>query len=235
MKNTTQKTLGILMLDTRFPRIPGDVGNARTWPFQVRYGVVDGATPQAIVCDDMEPFVQAFVDKGRELIAQGCTGIATTCGFLALIRPRLVAALGVPVAASALEQAGQVLPMLAPDKRLGIVTISADSLSPAHLAAAGVPAQTPIQGMEGSSFARSILRNQTTLDVAAARIEMAAAASRLITEYPDVGAIILECTNMVPYAAEIGRVTGRPVFSVYSYLCWFQAGLAPAAFDAPSP
>ncbi|NNK16914.1 MAG: aspartate/glutamate racemase family protein [Sulfitobacter sp.] len=230
LQNRSGARLGILMLDTQFPRIPGDVGNPDTWPFPVRYGVVIGATPQAVVCEDMEPFVQAFVEMGRKLIGEGCTGIATTCGFLALIRPRLAKALGVPVAASALEQAGQILPMLAPNRTLGILTISAKNLSPQHLQAVGVPEGTPVRGMEGSSFATSILENRTTLDVNAARAEMVERAEALVAESPEVGAIILECTKMVPYAPDIALATGRPVFSIYTYLRWFHAGLAPREF-----
>lgn len=231
MAQTPQARLGILMLDTQFPRILGDVGNAATWPFAVRYGVVSGATPQAIVlAGDTEPFVQAFIEQGRALIAQGCTGIATTCGFLALIRPRLADALGVPVAASSLEQAPQVLPMLAAEKTLGIITISAESLSDAHLRVAGVPRDTPVQGMEGSSFAQTILGNKTELDVARARAEMVKAAQVLVAANPHIGALILECTNMVPYAADIAAATERPVYSIYTYLRWFEAGLAPEVF-----
>lgn len=225
--------LGILMLDTQFPRILGDVGHAGSWPFPVRYAVVPGATPEAIVCDDIEPFVQAFIDKGRELVADGCTGIATTCGFLALIRPRLAAALGVPVAASALEQAGIIAASLPLGQRVGILTISAASLSPAHMQAAGVPENSPVEGLEGSSFARTILGNRLELDVPKARQDMVAATVRLVEAHPDVGAILLECTNMVPYAPDIAAVTGRPVHSIHSYLMWFHAGLQPPAFDAP--
>lgn len=218
------------MLDTRFPRILGDVGNADTWPFPVQYGVVPGATPQAVVCDDVEPFVEAFIEVGRGLVAEGCGGIATTCGFLALIRPRLAAALGVPVAASALEQAAQILPMLPEGQRLGVLTISSRSLTPAHLSVAGVPKGTPVAGMEGTGFADSILENRLTLDVQLARQEMVERAAALVKAHPEVGAIILECTNMVPYAADIAAATGRPVYSIYTYVRWFQAGLAPKAF-----
>lgn len=222
--------LGILMLDTRFPRIKGDVGNAETWPFPVRYGVVDGATPQAIVVEDPEPFVQGFIEEGQRMVAEGCSGIATTCGFLSLIRPRLAAALGVPVAASALEQAGQIKALLPPKQRLGILTISAGALTADHLRVAGVPSEVTIKGMEGTSFAQSILSNETTLDVPRARSEMVAAARELVAEDPAIGAIILECTNMVPYARGIAAATERPVFSIYSYLRWFHAGLDPHAF-----
>lgn len=225
--------LGILMLETQFPRIPGDVGNPATWNFPVRFAVVKGATPQAIVCADPEPFTQAFIEAGRALVSEGCTGIATTCGFLALIRPRLAASLDVPVAASALEQAAQIRTMLGPQKRVGILTISRKSLSEDHLVAARVPPDTVLRGMEGSSFATSILGNLTTLDVDAARRELVSASVEMCAHAPDVGAILLECTNMVPYAADMAQATGRPVHSIYSYLTWFHESLAPARFPSP--
>lgn len=230
MQNDDTARLGILMLDTKFPRILGDVGNSESWQFPVRYAVVPSATPDAIVCDDMEPFVQAFIGAGQELVAAGCTGITTTCGFLGLIRPRLTAALGVPVAASALEQVAQVQAMLPPDQVVGILTISAATLKPAHLEAAGVPKQCPIQGTDGSSFSKSILGNFPTLDVDAARRDLVYAAQELIAANPHVGAIVLECTNMVPYAPDITHATGRPVYSIYTYLNWFHAGLKPRHF-----
>lgn len=230
MRRDDEVRLGVLMLETQFPRILGDVGNADTWPFPVQYTIVPGATPEAIVCDDMEPFVQAFINAGRGLVAAGCTGIATTCGFLSLIRPRLAAALDVPVAASALEQVAQVQAMLPPDQTVGILTISASTLTSAHLRAAGVPTGCPIQGTDGSSFSKSILGNLTTLDVPAARQDMVQAAQDLIARHPNVGAIVLECTNMVPYAPDIAQATGRPVYSIYTYLSWFYAGLSPRKF-----
>ncbi|MGJ8617486.1 MAG: aspartate/glutamate racemase family protein [Sulfitobacter sp.] len=230
MRRDEEARLGVLMLETQFPRILGDVGNADTWPFPVQYTIVPGATPEAIVCDDMEPFVQAFINAGRGLVAAGCTGIATTCGFLSLIRPRLAAALDVPVAASALEQVAQVQAMLPPDQTVGILTISASTLTSAHLRAAGVQTGCPIQGTDGSSFSKSILGNLTTLDVPAARQDMVQAAQDLIARHPNVGAIVLECTNMVPYAPDIAQATGRPVYSIYTYLSWFYAGLSPRKF-----
>lgn len=233
MTDGTTARLGILMLDTEFPRIPGDVGNPTTWDFPVRYAVVPGATPQAIVCDDLEPFVQAFIAAGQALVAQGCSGIATTCGFLALIRPRLAAALDVPVAASALEQAGQIRAMLAPNRQLGVLTISRRSLTSAHLTAAGVPQDTIIWGVEGSRFARSILENRKTLEVEAARAELVLAAQEMHKAAPKMGAILLECTNMVPYAPDIARATGLPVHSIYSYLTWFHESLVPESFPSP--
>lgn len=226
--------LGILMLDTRFPRIPGDVGNPATWEFPVVYARIPGATPQAIVREDASRFVEAFVARGRALVAEGCAGIATTCGFLALIRAQLAAELDVPVAASALEQAAQIRGMLAPDRPLGVLTISQSSLTPAHLAAARVPEDTLVEGVEDTGFGQAILQDAPDLDVAEARRDLVAAACRLTENAPQIGALLLECTNMVPYAPDIRRETGLPVYSIYTYLTWFYQSLQPRAFPTGS-
>lgn len=224
--------LGILMLDTRFPRIKGDVGNPATWDFPVRYKVVAGATPDAIVNGDTRLFVEAFVKAGGQLADEGCTGIATTCGFLALIRPELAQQIGVPVAASALEQAAQIKATLAPSQQVGVLTISRPSLSMQHLAVAGVPKGSVIAGVQKTQFAKTILGNHDILDVELARSELVEAAVQFVKDAPQIGAILLECTNMPPYAQDIARATGRPVYSIYTYLKWFHESLAPAPFQA---
>lgn len=225
--------LGILMLDTRFPRIPGDIGNAATWPFPVQYKVVPAATPDIVVRGDAGPFLDAFVAAGRELVAMGCDGIATNCGFLVLFQEDLSDQLGVPVASSALLQGSMIERTLPKGQRLGVLTISAETLSPAHLMAASLPPDTPIVGTGAAShFTTYVLDDRPEIDFAQARADNVAAAERLIKENPEIGAILLECTNMVPYAADIRRATGRPVYSIYTYLLWFHAALLPRRFPS---
>ncbi|MEZ5776967.1 MAG: aspartate/glutamate racemase family protein [Paracoccaceae bacterium] len=225
-------TLGILMLETQFPRIHGDIGNARTWPFPVQYRVVRGATPEQAVRGDPVSLAAPFIAAGRDLIASGCDGIATNCGFLVPLQNRMAEALGVPVASSSLMQVPLVQRMLPPGRQVGIVTISAATLTEQHLAAAGIADDTPIVGTdEGEEFSRKILSDQREIDFERARADVVAASVRLAQDKPDVGAIVLECTNMVPYARDVRRATGRPVFSIYSYLTWFHAALMPRKFD----
>ena len=76
--------IGILMLEARFPRIPGDMGNALSWPFPVHYRVVRGASPDRVVRRRAEGLLDAFIEAGRELVADGADGITTNCGFLSL-------------------------------------------------------------------------------------------------------------------------------------------------------
>ena len=85
-KSVYGASVGVLMLEARFPRIPGDMGNAATWPFPVRYKVVRGASPDRVVRRRAEGLLPAFIAAGRELVEDGCDGIATYCGFLSLFQ-----------------------------------------------------------------------------------------------------------------------------------------------------
>jgi Asp/Glu/hydantoin racemase len=225
-------SVGILMLEAQFPRIPGDMGNALTWPFPVHYKVVRSATPDLVVRKEAAGTLDMFIAAARELVADGVDGITTNCGFLALFQEELAAAVPVPVATSSLMQVALVNRLLAPGKRAGILTISGTALTPLHLEKAGVPEGTPIGTTEGGrEFTRAILDNELYLDVDAARLDNVDAALKLQADNPELGAIVLECTNMIPYAADIRQATGLPVFSIETFVRWFQASLVPTRFD----
>jgi Asp/Glu/hydantoin racemase len=225
-------SVGILMLEAQFPRIPGDVGNALTWPFPVLYKVVRGASPERVVCQGSKGLKEGFIEAARELVDNGADGVTTTCGFLSLFQTELASAVDVPVATSSLMQVPLVQALLPKDRRVGILTISKASLTVDHLRAAGVPGDTPIVGTDhGREFSRVIINNEPSMDVELARQDLLAAARELTESHHDLGAIVLECTNMVPYAADIRRETGLPVFSIYSFVVWFQSALTPRAFS----
>ncbi len=228
--------LGILMLQARFPRIPGDMGNATTWPFPVLYRVVRDATPQRVVLDAAAGLLPDFLAAAAELVDHGAEAITTNCGFLALFQHELAAHVGVPVATSALLQVPWVQATLPPGKRVGIITVSATSLTPRHLEAAGVPLDTPIVGTEdGEEFFRVlILGEKRDMDVGLAARDILTAGRRLISHHPEVGAIVLECTNMPPYAHALREVLGMPVYDIYTLITWLHAGLRPRDFGPPA-
>jgi Asp/Glu/hydantoin racemase len=224
-------SVGILMLETQFPRIPGDIGNAMTWPFPVHYRVVRGATPDNIVRGATMERLEDFIEAGRDLVAMGCDGITTNCGFLGVMQAELATALQVPVATSSLMQVPMVEATLPPGKRAGILTISAETLSPELRGATGVAQDTPVIGTDnGRAFTRDILGDAAEIDFDACRLDLLDAADALTANHPQVGAIVLECTNMVPFAADIRRATGLPVYSIYTGVSWFQGGLLPRRF-----
>lgn len=213
-KNTYGIPLGILMLESVFPRIPGDMGNARTWPFPVTYKVVRDASPQRVVREQAKGLYQNFLDAALELQAQGVAAITTNCGFLVLFQDDLAAALDIPVVTSTLLKAAAIQATLPAGKTLGILTISAETLTDKHLQAADVPTGLPIVGVEpGCEMQRAILGNQLELDISEAERDMVKAATRLTNEHPDVGALLFECTNMPPYTEAVRRATGLPIHS----------------------
>jgi hypothetical protein len=224
-------SVGILMLETRFPRIPGDMGNAETWPFPVLYKVVPGASPRRVVCEKAEGLLDGFLAAASELVRLGADGHTTTCGFLSLYQKEIAANVGVPVATSSLMQIPFIERVLPPCNRVGILTVSAANLTPEHLSAAGADPATPVVGTDGGSeFSRVMINDEERLDVAAAERDILAAGDRLVASHDGIGAVLLECTNMVPYARALSQRLRLPVFSIYTFVTWFQSGLIPREF-----
>lgn len=227
--------VGILMLEARFPRIPGDMGNATTWPFPVLYKVVTGASPQRVVRERAAGLLEPFLDAARELVRLGADGITSNCGFLSLFQEQIAAAAGVPVAISSMMQVPMVQRLLPPGRGVGILTISAATMTAEHLEKAGVPAGTPIVGTDdGREFTRAIIGDEARMDVAAAEQDILDAGARLVRDNPGLGAIVLECTNMAPYARALSEHVGIPVYDIYTFVNWFHAGIAPRDFGHPA-
>jgi len=222
-------TVGILMLDTRFPRIPGDMGHAATFPFPVRYHRVSGASPDLVVRRGAAGLLPAFIEGARQLEREGVGAVTTNCGFLVKYQAELAASVRVPVLTSSLLLVPLVHRMLPPGRRVGILTVNAAGLADEHFRGAGIGGEIPlaVAGLEGEKeFTRVLLGDEAELDVDQAREEHVRVARRLVTEHPDIGAIVLECTNMPPYAPDVQRVTGLPVFDIVSLVSLAHGALA---------
>jgi Asp/Glu/hydantoin racemase len=210
-------SVGILMLDTQFPRIPGDMGNATTFPFPVRYHRVPGASPDLVVRQGSRELLPAFLEGARCLAREGVQAITTNCGFLAKFQRELAAAVSVPVFTSSLLLVPMVHRMLPSGRAVGILTVDATSLTPDDFESVGITSHIPVAvaGLETEKeFTRVLLGNQLVLDVEAARREHIRVAQRLCAEHPEVGALVLECTNMPPYRADLQAATGLPIFDI---------------------
>jgi hypothetical protein len=224
-------SIGILMLDTRFHRFNGDIGNACTWPFPVQYRIVRDATPSRVTRPEGPDMLDAFKTAADEMIDAGVDGITTTCGFLALYQRELAEHCSVPVATSALLQVPMVARILPKGRRPAILTFSAESLTARHLEAVGADTATPIFGMPpGSEFQRSIREGDASVPFATLHREVLEAAERAVRADRSIGALVLECTNLAPYSRDIARRIGLPVFDVVTLVHWFHRSLAPERF-----
>jgi hypothetical protein len=229
--------VGILLLDARFPRPPGDIAFAETFEFPVLYQVVRHATPRRVVCDQAAGLVEAFCEAARALEAAGVRAISTSCGFLALHQAALATAVRVPVFTSSLLQIPAVLRALGPDRKVGVLTISAETLTPAHIAEVGVDGsmleRVVVGGLEDAdALYRPIIENRGPLDVDAARAQVVGAAVAQAEARPEVGALVLECTNLPPYAAAVQAATGLPVWDAISLVRWVHSAVRQRPYDA---
>lgn len=211
----TTPLLGVVMLDTRFPRLVGDIGHPATFPFPVRHLVVAGASPSRVVLDADRSLLAPFVAAARALAAEGCAAISTSCGFLALFQKEMQEAVAVPVWTSSLLLVSELEAALPPGRRVGVVTAAAASLTPAHLRGAGAAEDTPFEGLSPDSpFHATLLDNRAELDAGLAEAATVAAALRLTRRHPEIAALVLECTNMPPYADAVRAATGLPVHDI---------------------
>lgn len=214
-QNICGTCIGVLSLESYFPKPPGHIKNPSSLPFTTTYEMLDGITVPELLNNPTGAMKDRIIDAARRLEARGVRAITGSCGFLALFQADIARAVSVPVFVSSLVQVPLAHVMTAAP--VGILTASAPALTPAHLenaGAAGVPVE--IAGLEDTSeFASVILRNErVAMDLDLVAAEVIAAGQDLIARAPDIGAIVLECTDLPPYADRIQQALSRPVFDL---------------------
>ena len=211
----TSQRVGILMLDARFPRPPGDIGHPesfRRYGCEPLYQVVTGASARRVVEQADASLLAPFIEAGWALVNRGATRIGTSCGFLARLQHALQSALPVPVLSSALLACASA-------DAPGILTFNAKSLDSDVLAAAMVPQGTPVQGIaETSGFYQCIINDEDHMDFEEAERDVLNAALALVTRDPAVKTIVLECTNLPVDQSAIEAATGRPTVDLVRML-----------------
>ena len=226
------ESIGILILDATYPCIPGNVGNASTFPFPVRYKVVKEASIERLIKKRDKTLVQPFIDAALELQEEGVKAITGACGFMALFQREVSDAVDVPVFLSSLLQ----IPFIYQIKKqkIGIITADSKSLTPEHFISVGVNKEIPllIGGMEDQKeFREAILEEKGTLDSDLIEREVVGVAKKLITENPDIGALVLECSDLPPYAHAIQKEVNLPIFDFTTMIQYVHTALVRKEFQ----
>lgn len=207
--------IGILLIDCRTPFIPGDVGNASSYAFPVLYRTVPDVTLERLIEQGDLTLTDKVVAVARELEAAGVRAITSDCGYMMHFQEQVAAAVSIPVMLSSLLQLPFIASLLGRDQAIGIICANKRRLTKDLLDVAIPGARLPIHvaGLENCpSFRGPILDETDTLDSDAIEAEVVATARALCREHPRIGAILLECSNLPPYAHAVQAETGRPVF-----------------------
>lgn len=220
------ESIGILILDAAYPCIPGNVGNASTFDFPVRYEKVKGASIDRLLNQQDATLVKPFTDAARNLQRSGVKAITGACGFMALFQQEVAASVDLPVFLSSLLQIPFIFKVTG--KKVGIITANASCLTEKHFENTGILQDCPIAigGMESQSeFKSAILEEKGTLDTVKIENEVVSVAQQLVQDNPDIGSILFECSDLPPYAAAVQSALGLPVFDFITMINYIHSSL----------
>ena len=213
------KKIGVIMLNTRFPRIMGDIGNPQTFKHNCEIFRLQKSVVSNIVCDQVQPeLINEITEAALALQSRGSTLITTSCGFLSAVQEEIQQKLTVPFIASSLCLLPFLRTVYGSRSRLGIITFDSRQLKSQHLPAIDRDGLV-IAGVEnGQELHRVINHDETSLNKDLAKADVLAAADKLIQS--SVSCLVLECTNLSPYKEALRRHTGLPVFDLVDTLNW---------------
>jgi hypothetical protein len=214
--------LGILMLEGRMAEVPGCLGSPASFPYPVVHRVVSGSRPPSSAAE-AEALFPLYLEAARELEREGVSVLTENChGLMALVHPRLAAALSVPFVGSALTLVPELHRMM-PSRRIGILAFHPEAVDDQVCAACGFsPRQIPVvvAGVAGSAAWQEFLCTKEIPDALRPLLEadLVAAARGLAAAYPDLGAFVCECTLLPPASQAVRDALGLPVFDVLTLL-----------------
>jgi len=227
------EAIGILLLDTYTPFIPGDVGNASTYSFPVRYKVVENFTVGRIFSHDLTA-VDSLITAGKELVKEGVKAVTGDCGYMALYQKQIANELEVPVFLSSLLQVPFISSMLKADEKVGIIVANSEAFDRRLLDAVGITddMHIKIQGLEKKkNFYQAAIIETGTLDADAVEREVVEAAMELTKDDPKVKAIILECSLLPPYGSAVQKAVNMPVFDYVTMINYVYSALVKRPFQ----
>ncbi|MBA7616016.1 hypothetical protein ES703_23306 [subsurface metagenome] len=216
--------IGIIVLGVWYPLVSGNVANATTFSFPVHYKLIEGGFSDKILSPEPVPALsEQTIAAGRELEQQGCRAIVGACGYFANYQPEVAAALNVPCFLSSLMQIPMISRSLKPGQKVGIICADGDALAPAPaLENCGVNDRSTvvIAGAQGLSQMKNINQDTGHLNNAKFEQELVDFSKQTVSENPDIGAILLECSDMPPYARAIQEAVRLPVFDFTTMINW---------------
>lgn len=217
-------SIGILLVDCSTPFIPGDVGNATTYSFPVLYETVKGVTLERLINQGDETLVDSIIEAAKRMERMGVRAITSDCGYMVRYQQKVAAAVGIPVILSSLVQLPLLERTIGSERKIGIICANKQRLTPKLLQTAGLssPDKAVIYGLEDQpNFRAPMLDEIDPLEPEKIGPEIVETAQAMIKAHPEVGPILLECSNLPPYAHLVQEATGRPVFDFITLINLF--------------
>lgn len=213
--------IGIIAVDLVYPKLPGNVVNATTYNFPVLFKKVKFDIE--LLFSGAHEIEEEIIAAAKELEAEGVRAIIGACGYFAHFQKQVAEAVNVPVFLSSLSQIPLIKLGLKPSQKIAVFAASGENLNKTLLQNVGVNTEDCIIQNVGSLESFSPIRwGKTKLDNKRLTNDLTDIARKLVIEYPEIGAILLECSDLPPYASDIQRATGLPVFDFITLINWVE-------------
>ena len=219
--------VGILCLESYFPKLRGHLRNPNTYPFPTVVHVLKGLDIPKMLFAPSQEMVDILLDGAKELERQGVHAIAGSCGFMALFQKELSNAVRIPIFTSSLLQLPLIRAMHGESSSIGVLTASEKALTQKHLDAFKTDINTIyIKGMEGNDefWETVILGQRHDFDMDRLEKEIVSTALSFIEE-KKLDALLLECTDLPPFAKQIQQKSDVPVYDINSLMRLVQSSV----------
>ncbi|WP_067539069.1 aspartate/glutamate racemase family protein [Nocardia crassostreae] len=226
--------IGIICAQWHIPFIPGDVNHAASFDYPVRYLPVE--VPGAEILRGaaaQETFTEVIVSAARRLEAEGVRAITSNCGFFGLWQRAVADAVAVPVFMSSLLLTPFLRSLIGAERKIGVVVANSAAVTDRLLESVGVrrDAATVFAGLESySHFGSVVLEESGKLDSDVMRDEVVQACRELLVEHPDIGALLLECSDLPVYSRAVHEAVGIPVFDWVALIDFVERAVVPKVY-----
>ncbi len=227
------EAIGILLLDSSAPYIPGDVANATTYNFPVRFKKVPGLTVERIFNHDLS-LLDRVIDAAHDLKNNGVRAVTGDCGFMAIYQQSLAEELELPVFMSSLLQMPFISQLFGGKSKVGILTANAAALNIDVLKSCGayLPEHTVIAGLEDQPcFNSAFIEESGQLDWGKVEAEVVSTALQMVQSDPALKALLLECSVLPPYGAAIQQAVGLPIFDYVTMINYVYSAVVKQRFN----
>jgi hypothetical protein len=235
-RNLAGQAVGILLLDTFAPHLPGNVANQATFPFPVRYKVIPGSSSDKLLYQGGGDMLEALIESARELERDVVRAISAGCGYFARFQAQVADAVDIPVFLTSLLQAPMIARGLKRGQKIGIICAdgSIPENEPDLLAGVGIDASVPhvVAGLQDCpEFYTTFVGNSGSIEDDEVQREVVRTVKRLVGQHPEVGALLFECSDIPRYAWAVQLELRLPIWDYSTLIHWVYDAVVRSRFE----
>lgn len=224
-------TIGLIQMQVNLPMIPGNMGNATTFDFPMLYRVMKPFDLADLFAPEpTQDFADAIVEAAQWLELQGVSAVMGNCGFFGsyqnVVRPRI----NVPFFSSSLLMLPMMVQAMSGNKKVGVITADGPGLMKLKaientgLSLEDKENRIVVRGCEaGPEFRRADVELAGRYNPVKMEEDIVTVARQMVQEH-DIGAILLECTELSPHAVAVQNAVHMPVWDYTTLTEWIHAG-----------